>query len=55
MEAKLYINRRSTLDNFFTHYVSHRFEKPNKDNTEFRIIKKYCDRQHMEDFLNDFT
>lgn len=35
IEAKLYINRRSTLDAFFTHYVSHRFEKPNKDNTEF--------------------
>ena len=52
-EAKLYINRRSTLDSFFTHYVSHRFEKPNKDNTEFRIVKQFCDRQHMGDFLDD--
>lgn len=50
MDAKLYINRRSTLDSFFTHYVSHRFEKPNKDNTEFRIVKQFCDRQHMGDF-----
>lgn len=53
MESKLYINRRSTLDNFFTHYVSHRFEKPSKDNTEFRIIKQFCDRQHMTEFLDD--
>ena len=53
MESKLYINRRSTLDSFFTHYVSHRFEKPSKDNTEFRIVKQFCDRQHMGDFLND--
>ena len=53
MESKLYINRRSTLDSFFTHYVSHRFAKPSKDNTEFRIIKQFCDRQHMGEFLDD--
>lgn len=53
METKLYINKRSTLDNFFSHYVSHRFEKPSKDNTEFRIIKQYSDRAKMNDFLND--
>lgn len=55
MEAKLYINKRSTMDNFFTHYVSHCFEKPNKDNTEFRIIKQFCDRRFMEEFLDDLS
>lgn len=53
IETNMYINRRSTLDSFFTHYVSHRFAKPSKDNTEFRIVKQFCDRQHMGDFLND--
>ncbi len=55
MESKLYINKRSTMDNFFTHYVSHCFEKPNKDNTEFRIIKQCCNRTYMEEFLDDLS
>lgn len=53
METKLYINKRSTLDSFFTHYVSHRFDKPNKGNTEFRIIKQCCDRNAMTNLLKD--
>lgn len=55
MEKKLYIKGRSTLDSFFTHYVSHRFEKPRKDNSEFRIIKQFCDRQDMGGFLDDLS
>lgn len=53
MEAKLYINKRSVLDNFFTHFVSHCYEKPTKDSSEFRIIKQYVNRSQMSDFLND--
>lgn len=53
MEAKLYVKRESRMDAFFTHYVSHRYEKPSKDNSEFRIIKQYCDRQNMSLLLDD--
>lgn len=53
MEQKLYINKKSCLDNFFTHYVTHKYEKPQYDNTEFRIIKQYCDRQNMKSLLED--
>lgn len=53
MEAKLYIKNRSTLDSFFSHYVSHCYEKPSKDNTEFRIIKQHCDRNSMRELLDD--
>ncbi len=53
METKLYINKRSVIDNFFTHYVSHCFEKPSKDNTEFRIIKDFSKKTSMEELLND--
>ena len=55
METKLYIEKRSVMDSFFTHYIAHRFEKPDKDNTEFRIVKQYCDRTHMEDLLDDLA
>jgi uncharacterized protein with ParB-like and HNH nuclease domain len=53
MEAALYIKNRSTLGSFISHYVSHRYEKPTKDNSEFRIIKQCCDRNSMAGFLND--
>lgn len=55
METKLYIEKRSVMDSFFTHYIAHRFEKPDKDNTEFRIVKQYCDRTHMEELLDDLA
>ena len=55
MERKLYIKKRSTLDSFFSHYVSHRYDKPNKDDTEFRIIKANCDRLEMSAFLDDLS
>lgn len=55
METKLYIDKRSVMDSFFTHYIAHRFGKPDKDNTEFRIVKQYCDRTHMEDLLDDLA
>jgi len=35
---KAVYKNKSVLDNFFAHYVTHRYEKPNKDNSEFRII-----------------
>ena len=55
METKLYIDKRSVMDSFFTHYIAHRFEKTDKDNTEFRIVKQYCDRTHMEELLEDLA
>lgn len=53
IESKLYIKNKSALDNFFAHYVTHRYEKPSKENSEFRIIKQYSDRAHMNDLLDD--
>lgn len=55
IESKLYIKNKSVLDNFFSHYVTHRFEKPSKDNSEFRIIKQYSDREHMNELLDDLS
>lgn len=54
-EAKLYIKKASRLDQFFTHYVSHRYEKPRDENTEFRIIKQYSDRSKMSELLDDLS
>ena len=54
-ESKLYIKRASRLDPFFTHYVSHRYEKPSNENTEFRILKQYCDRSKMVELLDDLS
>lgn len=53
IESKLYIKNKSVLDNFFAHYVTHRYEKPDKDNSEFRIVKQYSDREHMNELLDD--
>ncbi len=53
IERKLYIKNKSVLDSFFAHYVTHRYEKPNKDNSEFRIIKQYSDRANMNELLED--
>ena len=53
IESNLYINNKSVLDNFFAHYVTHRYEKPDKDNSEFRIVKQYSDREHMNELLDD--
>lgn len=55
IESKLYIKNKSVLDNFFAHYATHRYEKPNKDSTEFRIIKQYSDREHMNELLDDLS
>ncbi len=53
MEKMLFINQYSVLEQFFTHYVAHRFEKPLRDNTEFRIIKAHCPQNNMAVFLED--
>ena len=54
-ESKLYIKKSSRLDQFFTHYVSHRYEKPSNENTEFRILKQYSDRSKMSELLDDLS
>ncbi len=53
MEKKLFLNKNSVLEYFFTHYVAHRYEKPVQDNTEFRIIKAHCPKSNMTSFLDD--
>lgn len=55
IEKTLYIDKRQAMNNFFSHYVSHRFEKPSKDNSEFRIIKQYSDRECMKELLDDIS
>lgn len=53
IEKMLYVNKKQVMNSFFSHYVSHRFEKPSKDNTEFRIIKQYSNRVCMRELLDD--
>lgn len=52
-EDILYIDGRSVLDLFFSHYTTHKYEKPKNDNTEFRIFKTNCDKNSMEHLLDD--
>lgn len=53
LEDSLFIDQRPVIGNFFTHYVAHRFEKPTKDNPEFRIIKAKADKNKMAELLGD--
>lgn len=39
LEDLLFVDKRPIITTFFNHYVTHRYEKPTKDNSEFRIIK----------------
>ena len=53
LENLLFVDKRPVIGNFFTHYVAHRFEKPTKDNSEFRIIKAKADKNKMGELLDD--
>lgn len=53
LEDLLFVDKRSIIVNFFNHYVTHRFEKPTKDNSEFRIIKASCKKTEMSELLDD--
>lgn len=53
LENLLFIDKRPVIGSFFTHYVTHRFEKPTKDNSEFRIIKAKADKSKMGELLGD--
>lgn len=53
LENLLFVDKRPVIGNFFTHYVAHRFEKPTKGNSEFRIIKAKVDKNKMGAFLDD--
>jgi len=53
LENLLFIDKRSVIVNFFNHYVAHRYEKPSKDNSEFRIIKTKCEKGKMSELLED--
>jgi hypothetical protein len=41
------------MDLFFNHYVTHKYMKPDKDNSEFRIIKSFCPKDKMAQLLSD--
>lgn len=53
LENLLFVDKRPVIVNFFNHYVTHRFEKPSKDNSEFRIIKAKCKKSEMSELLED--
>lgn len=53
LENLLFVDRRSIIATFFNHYVTHRYEKPTKDNSEFRIIKAKCKKNEMSELLDD--
>lgn len=53
LENLLFIDKRPVIINFFNHYVAHRYEKPSKDNSEFRIIKAKCEKSKMSELLED--
>ncbi len=53
LENLLFVDKRSIITLFFTHYVTHRYEKPTRDNSEFRIIKAKCNKSKMNELLDD--
>lgn len=53
MEKILFVNNRSVAELFFNHYITHKFCKPDKDNTEFRIVKTMTSKTSMSDLLDD--
>lgn len=42
LEDLLFVDKKPIIVNFFNHYVTHRYERPSKNNSEFRIIKAKC-------------
>lgn len=53
LEDLLFVDGHSIIPFFFNHYVTHRYEKPTKDNSEFRIIKENCKKNEMGELLED--
>lgn len=53
LEDLLFVDKRPIISVFFNHYVTHRYEKPTKSNSEFRIIKANCKKNEMNDLLED--
>lgn len=53
LEKILFVNGKSVIDLFFNHYVTHKYIKPDKDNSEFRIIKSKCKKDEMSFLLSD--
>lgn len=53
LEDLLFVDKRPIITTFFNHYVTHRYEKPTKDNSEFRIIKSKCKKNEMSELLED--
>lgn len=53
LEELLFIEKQSVIVPFFNHYVTHRYEKPKKGNSEFRIIKANCKKSEMGELLED--
>lgn len=53
LEDLLFVDKRPVITTFFNHYVTHRYEKPTKDNSEFRIIKAKCSKNEMSELLED--
>lgn len=53
LENLLFVDKHPVITTFFNHYVTHRYEKPTKDNSEFRIIKAKCNKNEMSELLED--
>lgn len=53
VEKMLFIKNRSVMEQFFTHYVAHKFGKPSGDNTEFRLFKEHSKKTNMSELLKD--
>lgn len=53
IEKRLFINETDYLDMFLTHYITHKYEKPHKLSTEFRIVKEKCPKNEVKKLLED--
>ena len=53
LEKTLFVDNKDVMELFFEHYVTHRYSKPNKDNSEFRIIRGNCNKNEMSLLLDD--
>jgi len=53
LENNLFLDDSSRMKDFFASYITHKYKKPEKNETEFQIIKKNCSREEMRTLLDD--
>lgn len=55
LNENVYIENSSVLSDYLSHYTTHKYQKPDKKNNEFRIIRDSVDKHNVESLLNDIV